>query len=186
MRGCGMSPPPCPHRLCIHVRIPYAYMYEYPTHICPMHICPHICPMHICPMPSCPPPPMHIHLMHMHMHMHMRSYYEPDGGVLSYTPDVPHALVHPLSGMTARGHVALMLHQLRQLRAALALAFTLKRKLVLPPITCTYAHAHLRVEEEAGAATDHMRTHLAPVMLATRASYRWARQAHTCAPILHL
>ena len=64
-------------------------------------------------------------------------YFAP-AGVLTYDPDVPERLVHPAGGMNAKGHVALMAYQLRQMRAALALAFVLGRKLVLPRITCGY------------------------------------------------
>lgn len=64
-------------------------------------------------------------------------YFAP-AGVLTYDPDVPERLVHPAGGMSAKGHVALMAYQLRQMRAALALAFVLGRKLVLPRITCGY------------------------------------------------
>jgi hypothetical protein len=38
--------------------------------------------------------------------------------------------------MGPRAHIALMLHQLRSLRAALLLAFALDRALVLPPLVC--------------------------------------------------
>jgi hypothetical protein len=61
------------------------------------------------------------------------AYYDPPGGVLTYTPDVPKSLAHE---RTPRAHVSLMLHQLRQLRVALALASSLGRILVLPPLTC--------------------------------------------------
>ena len=47
--------------------------------------------------------------------------------VLAYTPSVPPELLRPAGGMTAKGHVALMLDQLRAIRAALALAHALDR-----------------------------------------------------------
>jgi len=64
------------------------------------------------------------------------SYYDVD--VLTYAPSVPADLVHPPAGMTAARHVALMRHQLRQVRTALALASALRRHLVLPPLICGY------------------------------------------------
>lgn len=66
------------------------------------------------------------------------SYYAPAQGVLAYEPDLPASLLHPSGGMTASGHVALMQHQLRQLRAALALAHALGRLLVLPTLACGF------------------------------------------------
>ena len=66
------------------------------------------------------------------------SHYTPAAGVLTYTPDVPDALVAPPGGMSAAGHVELMRHQLYQLRAALLLAFALGRVLVLPPLVCGF------------------------------------------------
>ena len=66
------------------------------------------------------------------------SHYTPAAGVLTYTPDVPDALVAPLGGMSAAGHVELMRHQLYQLRAALLLAFALGRVLVLPSLVCGF------------------------------------------------
>ena len=63
-------------------------------------------------------------------------YYDPPGGLLTFDPDVPPRLVAPPGGMSTEGHAALMRHQLRAIRGALALASTLGRKLVLPPLTC--------------------------------------------------
>ena len=65
-------------------------------------------------------------------------YYNPPGGLLSFTLDTPDALVHPPGGMTVQGHIALVKHQLKQIRSALALAYSLGRKLVLPRVTCGY------------------------------------------------
>ena len=64
-------------------------------------------------------------------------YYDPPGGVLTYNPQVPSSRADLAARRTPKGHVELMLLQLRQLRAALALAFALGRRLVLPPLTCT-------------------------------------------------
>ena len=61
-----------------------------------------------------------------------------DVSVLRYTPVVPSEVLRPAGGMTAKGHVELMSHQLRAIRAALALAYSLGRMLVLPPIWCGY------------------------------------------------
>ena len=66
------------------------------------------------------------------------AYYDPPGGVLSMTLDVPAEMISPPGGMTVQGHIALIKLQLRQVRSALALAFSLNRKLVLPPVTCGY------------------------------------------------
>ena len=63
-------------------------------------------------------------------------YYQPENGVLAYDAELPEALLHPAGGMTAKGHVELMLHQLRQLRAALAISHALGRVLVLPTLAC--------------------------------------------------
>jgi len=56
--------------------------------------------------------------------------------LLTFTPAVPDELLHPAGGMRARGHIELMRFQLRAIRTALALAFSLGRMLVLPPIWC--------------------------------------------------
>jgi len=69
------------------------------------------------------------------------SYYDPPGGVLTFTPDVPDALVFPKGGMNTSGHIALINHQLRQIRSGLALAISLGRLLVLPEVTCGYDKA---------------------------------------------
>jgi hypothetical protein len=68
-------------------------------------------------------------------------YYDPPGGMLSFTLDVPHEMVYPQGGMTSRGHIALINHQLRQLRSALALATALGRTLVMPSVICGYDKA---------------------------------------------
>ena len=65
-------------------------------------------------------------------------YYNPPGGLLSFTLKTPHYMVYPPGGMTVRGHIALINFQLRQLRSALALAVALNRKLILPSVTCGY------------------------------------------------
>ncbi len=65
-------------------------------------------------------------------------YYAPEGGVLSFDLDVPESLVSPAGGMSVQGHIALINHQLRQIRSGLALATALGRKLVLPSVTCGY------------------------------------------------
>ena len=65
-------------------------------------------------------------------------YYDPPGGLLTMALDVPEALVRPMKGMSVAGHIALIKHQLRQIRSALALAHALGRKLVLPSVTCGY------------------------------------------------
>jgi hypothetical protein len=65
-------------------------------------------------------------------------YYDPPGGLLTFAIDQPEQLVRPAGGMSVQGHVDLMHHQLRQLRAALALAHALGRVLVLPAVVCGY------------------------------------------------
>ena len=69
------------------------------------------------------------------------SYYDPEGGLLTFHPDVPHSLIYPTGGMSVQGHVALIGHQLRQIRSALALAHALGRKLILPSVVCGYDKA---------------------------------------------
>ena len=67
-------------------------------------------------------------------------YY--NASVLAFEPSIDPALLpsllHPAGGMDARRHVALMLTQLRVVRAALALAHALGRVLVLPRLVCGY------------------------------------------------
>jgi hypothetical protein len=71
-------------------------------------------------------------------------YYDPPGGLLAFTLSVPHELIYPAGGMSVQGHIVLIKRQLAQLRAALALAHALGRKLVLPSVTCGYdAQAHI-------------------------------------------
>jgi len=65
-------------------------------------------------------------------------YYDPPGGLLAFTLSVPHELIYPAGGMSVLGHIVLIKRQLAQLRAALALAHALGRKLVLPSVTCGY------------------------------------------------
>jgi len=69
------------------------------------------------------------------------AYYDPPGGLLSFSPHVPAALVHPPGGMDTRGHIALIQHQLKQLLSALAVAHTLGRILIMPSVTCGYDKA---------------------------------------------
>ena len=61
--------------------------------------------------------------------------------LLSFVLDVPDSLVRPEGGMSVQGHIKLINHQLRQIRSALALAFALGRKLILPPVVCGYDKA---------------------------------------------
>ena len=68
-------------------------------------------------------------------------YYDPPGGLLTYTADVPEALLSPPGGMRATGHIALIEHQLKQIAAALGLAAALGRVLILPAVTCGYDKA---------------------------------------------
>ena len=79
------------------------------------------------------------------------AYYDPPGGLLRYDADVPTALVHPVGGMTASAHVALVDYQLAQLGAAFALAFALGRKLVLPALVCGYDKAWFALDHGAFA-----------------------------------
>ena len=65
-------------------------------------------------------------------------YYDPPGGLLRFDIDQPAGMVKPAGGMTVKGHIDLVSHQLRQIRAALALATALKRVLVLPAVICGY------------------------------------------------
>lgn len=69
------------------------------------------------------------------------AYYNPEDGLLTYSPSLPHSLVYPDGGMTTRGHIALIKHQLYQLKQALALAKFLKRVLILPAVVCGYDKA---------------------------------------------
>uniref|UniRef100_A0A7S0IPU1 Nucleotide-diphospho-sugar transferase domain-containing protein n=1 Tax=Calcidiscus leptoporus TaxID=127549 RepID=A0A7S0IPU1_9EUKA len=68
-------------------------------------------------------------------------YYNPPSGLLTFAIGVPAELVAPRGGMTTRGHIALVKHQLKQIRSALALAYALGRKLILPPVVCGYDKA---------------------------------------------
>ncbi|KAL1520276.1 hypothetical protein AB1Y20_023744 [Prymnesium parvum] len=94
-------------------------------------------------------------------------YYQPDGGLLSYTPDLPSHLTagfHPLEGRNVRAddhvfsaHFALINHQLAQLRTALALSLALNRTLLLPRFLCgletvtNFAHSGVRCRDCAMA-----------------------------------
>ena len=70
------------------------------------------------------------------------AYYDPPGGLLVFDPTVPRALIYPPGkGMSVQGHITLINFQLRQIRAALALAHALGRKLILPPVVCGYDKA---------------------------------------------
>ena len=69
------------------------------------------------------------------------AYYDPPGGLLVFTPQVPQALIYPPGGMDVRGHIRLINFQLKQIRSALALAHALGRKLILPPVVCGYDKA---------------------------------------------
>ena len=68
-------------------------------------------------------------------------YYNPAGGLLTYAADVPHSLIYPNGGMTTNGHIALIKHQLAQIKSALALAKVLGRMLVMPSVVCGYDKA---------------------------------------------
>ena len=96
-------------------------------------------------------------------------YYKPNAGLLAYVPSVPAELLQPAGGMTAAAHVALMRHQLRELRAALALAFALGRILILPPLTCGFDK------------------YWAPLSASgvIPGAYRWAAPIHNC-PLDHM
>eukprot|EP00966_Prymnesium_polylepis_P334564 7389933-Prymnesium_polylepis.2 len=69
------------------------------------------------------------------------SYYDPGGGLLVYPPDVPRSLIYPEGGMTTKGHIALIKHQLKQIKQALALARALGRILIMPSVVCGYDKA---------------------------------------------
>jgi hypothetical protein len=96
--------------------------------------------------------------------------YDPPGGLLSYSPDLPRELTRPFnaSALPARhmrptdavvaAHFALINHQLVQLRTALALAVALNRTLVLPRLLCgletvtNFAHSGVRCRGSKGCA----------------------------------
>lgn len=61
-------------------------------------------------------------------------YFNPPGGLLVFTADVPAALLTASNSL--EGHFALVNHQLLQIRDALALAQALGRTLVLPKLYC--------------------------------------------------
>lgn len=61
-------------------------------------------------------------------------YYDPPGGFLVFDADVPRALLD--SSNSKEGHFALVNHQIRQVRDALALAQALGRTLVMPKLYC--------------------------------------------------
>ena len=62
-------------------------------------------------------------------------YYDPPGGFLTFRADVPAALLNA-SALSVEGHFALVNHQIRQVRDALALAQVLRRTLIVPPLYC--------------------------------------------------
>ncbi|KAJ4780116.1 Nucleotide-diphospho-sugar transferase family protein [Rhynchospora pubera] len=63
------------------------------------------------------------------------SYYDSPGGYMSFKPRIPKSLL--LGGAhTVDSHFALVNYQLKQIRAALAVASLLKRTLVMPAIWC--------------------------------------------------
>jgi arabinosyltransferase len=88
------------------------------------------------------------------------AYYDPPGGLMTYSNDLPHELTSGLAPLHGRHvtsaddvlgrHFALINHQLRQLRTALALSITLNRTLVLPRLLCgletvtNFAHTGVR------------------------------------------
>eukprot|EP00962_Isochrysis_galbana_P024351 scaffold7453_cov128-Isochrysis_galbana.AAC.6 len=96
--------------------------------------------------------------------------YNPPGGLLSYSPDLPLELTRLFnaSALPARNmrptdrvvaaHFALINHQLVQLRTALALALALNRTLVLPRLLCgletvtNFAHSGVRCRGARGCA----------------------------------
>ncbi|ESW30070.1 hypothetical protein PHAVU_002G122000 [Phaseolus vulgaris] len=62
-------------------------------------------------------------------------YYNPSGGFLSFKPSIPKSLL--LSGNhTIESHFTLVNYQIKQIRAALAIASLLNRTLVVPPLWC--------------------------------------------------
>jgi hypothetical protein len=61
-------------------------------------------------------------------------YYDPPGGFLVFEADVPRALLD--SSNSKDGHFALVNHQIKQVRDALALAQALGRALVMPKLYC--------------------------------------------------
>ncbi|KHN03113.1 hypothetical protein glysoja_049543 [Glycine soja] len=71
-------------------------------------------------------------------------YYNPPGGFLSFKPHIPKNLL--LSGEhNVESHFTLVNYQIKQIRAALAIASLLDRTLVMPPLWCRidrlwYAH----------------------------------------------
>lgn len=61
-------------------------------------------------------------------------YFDPPGGFLAYTADVPQALLAASNSLD--GHFALVNHQIAQTRDALALAQALGRTLIMPKMYC--------------------------------------------------
>ena len=96
--------------------------------------------------------------------------FDPPGGLISYSPDLPpqltplfNASTLPRRNMVASdaivaAHFELMNHQLLQLRTALTLALVLNRTLVLPRFLCgletvtNFAHSGIRCRGSAGCA----------------------------------
>jgi hypothetical protein len=61
-------------------------------------------------------------------------YYDPPGGFLVFKPDVPRALLD--ASNSKDGHFALVNHQIKQVRDALALAQALGRVIIMPKLYC--------------------------------------------------
>ena len=64
------------------------------------------------------------------------AYYDPAGGLLTFTPDIPEELLR--SSGTVDGHFKLVNHQLLQIRNALAISQQLGRTLVMPKLWCGF------------------------------------------------
>ncbi|KAK3235712.1 hypothetical protein CYMTET_54103 [Cymbomonas tetramitiformis] len=62
------------------------------------------------------------------------AYYRHPGGYITFDPHIPQSYLHRRVGVEL--HIALVKHQLQQLRGALAVAQVLGRALVLPPLRC--------------------------------------------------
>ena len=68
-------------------------------------------------------------------------YYDPPGGLLMFDPVIPRTMIYPPGGMDSSGHITLIKYQLKQIKSALAIAFTLGRKLIMPAVVCGYDKA---------------------------------------------
>ncbi|XP_074264596.1 arabinosyltransferase XEG113-like isoform X2 [Silene latifolia] len=62
-------------------------------------------------------------------------YYNSPGGFLSFKPSIPKSLLLD-GGHNVESHFTVVNYQIKQIRTALAIAFLLKRTLVMPPIWC--------------------------------------------------